>query len=176
MREVSQRWAMPADRADPLVVRDGLSVTWAGGLSQTLISGDLDAARKALGAAASEVGLCGIAGPEALVRLARDRAVLVSETGEPDLPLGWHPHGFAVTTMSDAWAVFDIAGPRAAHLVAQGAAIDLTKADASPSAALLFAGCWAILYRRFEDAARLHVERPLAPYLTNWISAASNDL
>lgn len=178
MREISKRWSPPPDRSHPVIDRHDLEITWVRGLRQTLLSGDLKAARADHAAETPEVGLCGIANEgRALVRLARDRALLVSELAdEPEIEPGWHAAGYAATPMDDAWAVLDLAGPKAASIVAQGAAVDLGRANASPSAALLFAGCWCILYRRASDRARLHVEQPFAAYMASWLNKVARSV
>ena len=52
-------------------------------------------------------------------------------------------------------------------VVAEATGADLVAG--SPSAALLFAGINAILYRMAEDRARIHVEAGFGPYLWRWL-------
>ena len=56
-----------------------------------------------------------------------------------------------------------------AEIVRESTAADLEAS--SRSAAILFAGVQAILYRRGEQRARLHVEAPFGPYLWRWLEA-----
>ncbi len=172
MREISQRWAPPPDRSGPLVERAGLEIAWVPGLRQTLVSGELAAARRELASQAVEVGLLDLAkGDAAFVRIARDRALLVDSHG-PGVA-GWQAGGYATTPVDDGWAVLDLAGEAAAGLVAQAAPLDLAQPSPSRSAALLFAGCWCLLYLRDAGCLRVHVEAPFAPYLAAWMVEAA---
>jgi hypothetical protein len=135
----------------------------------TLISGDLDAALSALAPGAPMLGLAEEAGdgPHAL-RIARSRALLV--TPEPlDAEPGWRAEGFAASAADDAWVVIEIAGQAAAHVVAQGTAVDV--AAGSPSAALWFAQRPCLLSRR-DAGFRLHAEAPFREYLWEWLAGA----
>jgi len=162
------KWTpLPAGWAEAAIRRDGFYARRVLGLGQMLVSGDLNAASAALGASAPSLGLWQVAEtPPALVRIARDRALLVSER-----PLavedGWHEQGFALSSADDAWAVLEIQGEALPDLMAEGAAGNL--AGKSPSAATLFAGVPCLLYRAAPSTARLHVEAPLLPYVWRWL-------
>jgi sarcosine oxidase gamma subunit len=136
----------------------------------TLISGALGPALEALAPGAPLVGLGGEVGQGAhALRIARDTALLA--TSEPlDAPEGWFAEGYAVSAADDAWIVFEIDGPGAADVVAQGTAADL--AAGSPSAACLFAGRPCLLSRR-GGAFRLHAEATFAEYLFEWLAGAA---
>ena len=149
------RLARPDWRAAPVL-----------GLHQTLLSGDLAAGFAALSPKLESVGLWRIAPAPAAIRIARDRALVVSSQA-PVLPWGWHDAGWAATDASDAFIVFELAGAALRSLVAEATSADLD-AD-SPSAAIQFAGVAALLYRATEDCARLHVEFPFAPYVWRWL-------
>lgn len=143
------------------------------GLGQTLLSGDLDAARAALAPGAGEVGLWGLAGEGACaVRIARDRALLVSPSPLAIAP-GWRA-GFIATPCDDGHAVLEISGPGMPQIVAEGTAADL--AAGSRSASVLFAGVSCLLYRAGPDRARLHVESPLAAYIWTWLGGWASEL
>ena len=150
----------------------GVEVKVVAGLSQALLSGPQRFGAGRLARIAAPVGFSGVAaGPIYAVAIARDRSLIVSE-GEIGLAEGWDGESAtAVTRMDDAYVVLDLAGPGLADLVGKATTLDL--ADASPSAALLFAGfsCLAYRYER-ADILRLHVERPLASALAEWMRLA----
>ncbi|MBD0416886.1 hypothetical protein [Oryzicola mucosus] len=148
----------------------GLAIRSIIGLSQSMISGDLALATMKFGVDARGVGTGGLAfGGRYSVRLARDRMLIV--TGDRVLPeQGWRDGGYALTEMSAALAVFEIRGTSANEVIKRGT--DLPVDGGSPSAALVFAGVNAILYR-FEDALRLHVDRGHAAFLWQWLGVAA---
>ena len=149
---------------------DGWSARRRPGLGQTLLSGDLNSAIAALSPGAAEVGLWAVAdAPAYAVRAARDRALLV--TPAPlDLEPGWRD-GYVATPCDDAYAVIELSGPAIVDIIAEATAVDL--GGGSRSAALLFAGVPALLYRSDPDTARLHVEAPLAAYIWTWLEGRS---
>ena len=135
---------------------------------QTLVSGDLGAARSVLAPGLVEVGLWEIAeSGAAVVRIARDRALIVSISSPPMAAPGWHDR-FAVSPCDDLYAVLEISGASVADVVAEATAVDFT--DGSRSAALLFAGVSCLLYRSGPQTARLHVESPFAAYIWTWLA------
>ena len=161
----------PALGQAQFVARD-VEVKVVGGLAQALLSGPLRFAASRLGGIAAPVGFSGVAaGPRYAAAIARDRALIVAE-GPIGLAEGWDDESAtAVTRMDDAYVVLDLEGPGLADLISKATTLDL--ADASPSAALLFAGlpCLAYRYAR-PEVLRLHVERPLAPALAEWMRLA----
>ncbi|MGO9423479.1 hypothetical protein [Roseiarcus sp.] len=166
MRETD--WA-PARRAEgTLVAKPGFSARALGGLGQTLVSGDLDAAFAGLAPGAPFVGLYGLVpeGAHAL-RIARDRALLVTPA-----PLrasdGWR-EGFCATTVDDGWVAIEVEGKGASLVLMQGTAADLSAG--SPSAAVLFAGRRCLIART-ERGFRLHVEAPWIEALATWLDGA----
>ena len=160
-------WTPAPDWSESRLEREGWQVHAVAGLRQTLVSGDLGRARAAFAPDAAEVGLWSIATPPCLVRIARDRALLVSES-PPGIADGWNAEGWAASDVTDGWQVLDISGPEAVDIVREGTAADLDAG--SPSAAVRFAGITGVLVCRTEaGAARLHVERSLAPYLWRWL-------
>ncbi len=139
-------------------------------LHRLLVSGDLDAARSGIAPKAAEVGLWQVAaGTPLMLRIARDRALFVSEAPPEILP-GWHAAGYGVSQATDGWRAIAVQGPRAGSLISQGTGIDL---DAqSRSAALTFAGIACLLHREAEDRAILHCEAAHAAYLWEWLRGA----
>jgi hypothetical protein len=150
----------------------GVAVTVVAGLSQALLSGPQRFGAGRLAGIAAPVGYSGLAsGPRYAVAIARDRSLLVSE-GANALAEGWDAESAtAVTRIDDAFVVLDLEGPGLADLVSKATTLDF--ADASPSAALLFAGLPCLAYRCARAGLlRLHVERPLACGLAEWMRIA----
>ena len=107
MREM--RWSPPRGGAGLLIDRPRLTARRLGGLGQTLISGDLDAAVAGLAPAAPMLGLYALlpAGAHAL-RIGRMSALLVTPA-----PLsvadGWRD-GWCATGVDDGWAAVEVSG------------------------------------------------------------------
>jgi sarcosine oxidase gamma subunit len=161
------KWTPVADRSASRLVRPGWTASCVEGLSQILLSGDLEAAFAAFDPRPASVGLWGIASPErAAIRIGRDRALLATQAPVA-LDAGWRSEGFAASDASDACAVLSLSGAELRELVAEATAADLDAG--SPSAAILFAGVPALLYRVAEAEARLHVEAALWPYVWRWL-------
>jgi hypothetical protein len=73
--------------------------------------------------------------------------------------------------MDDAFVVLDLEGSGLADLISKTTTLDF--ADASPSAALAFAGLPCLAYRfARSDVLRLHMERPLSAALAAWMRLA----
>jgi sarcosine oxidase gamma subunit len=162
------KWPALPDWEFAGIEREGWRARPVLGLSQVLVSGDFGAALVAHAPGATEVGLWAVAeGDPVALRIARDRVLLVG-SGPLDVPLGWNG-SWAASTAGDAWFVVDMEGPAMADVIREGTAADLDAS--SPSAAILFAGVQAILYRRADRRARLHVEAPHGPYLWRWLEA-----
>lgn len=165
MRDRGKFWT-PAPAEDAVLSGRGFEARCVNGLGQTLLSGDVHAAVSALAPSADEVGLWDIASGEACsVRLSRDRALLVTRK-RLDIAPGWRD-GFVATPCDDAYAVVDFLGDEREEIIAEAASANLEAG--SRSAALLFAGVPALLYRIATDVARLHVERPLLAYIWAWL-------
>ncbi len=166
MRETN--WA-PARRAEgTLVARPGFSARARTGLGQTLISGALDAALKALAPGAPLIGLYGLApdGAHAL-RIARDRALIVTPAPIAAAD-GWR-EGWSATSLDDGWVAIEVEGEGAPLVLMQGASVDLSAG--SPSAAALFAGLRTLIART-QAGFRLHVEAPWLEALMTWLDGA----
>ncbi len=135
----------------------------------TLISGDLDAAIRALAPGAPKVGFAAEIGADAhALRIAREKALLA--TPAPlDADPGWRAEGFCASAADGAWTAFEISGPGAAHVIAQGTPVDPNAGSAS--AAALFAGRTALVSRS-GDAFRLVVETAFREYYWEWLAGA----
>lgn len=168
MPDPATAWAPPPDPATRRIEVPGLAVRQILGSSQTLVSGDLAAAAARAGVSAEGVGALGLAEGETYsVRLARDRMLIVG-TGETPLAAGWDPAGFAVTATDAGLAVFEIAGPLAEAVVARATTLPI--AGTGPSAAVVFAGIAAVLYRHgTTETLRLHVDRGHAAFVWDWL-------
>lgn len=151
--------------------RDGVSIRSQLGLTQHVVSGDLEAFSAAHGVGLP-VGLLEKAeGQRYAARTARDRMIAV---GIPDaeVRIGWNDAGYAITRMSSALHMFELSGANALAIVSRACSAD--PRDPGPSAAVLFAGVTACLYRYGDpETMRLHVDRALAHYLWSWMKAQS---
>ena len=162
MREM--RWSPPRGGAELLIDRPRLTARRLGGLGQTLISGDLDAAVAGLAPAAPMLGLYALlpAGAHAL-RIGRTTALLVTPA-----PLavadGWRD-GWCATGVDDGWAGVEVSGEDAAQALMQATSADL--ASGSPSAAVLVFGLRGLLART-PSGFRVHVEAPWLETLRSW--------
>ena len=161
----------PAEGQAQFMAR-GVKAKVVADLSQALLSGPQRFGAGRFAGIDAPVGYSGLAsGPSYAVAIARDRSLIVSE-GAIALAEGWDAESAtAVTRMDDAFVVLDLEGPGLADLLSKATTLDF--ADASPSAALTFAGlpCLAYRYAR-SDVLRLHVERPLACALAEWMRVA----
>ncbi len=103
--------------------------------------------------------------------LAPDRALFVSDSSAAP------PDADFVSDMTDGLAVFEIAGGRAASIVAMSCTLDPNGPALAPGscAQTLFGGVKVLLYA--SDAKfRLHAERQFAAYLLEWFSQAASAL
>jgi heterotetrameric sarcosine oxidase gamma subunit len=104
--------------------------------------------------------------------LAPDRALLVGNTA-PATP----PDGAFVSDVTDGIAVFEIAGARAAEVLAMGGPLDprgpaLARGSCAQT---VFAGVKVTLYAYGpEGTFRLHAERSLAAFLLAWFQQAAS--
>ncbi len=145
---------------------EGLTVRLLPPVPQVMVSGDL-AALCAAHQLTAPVGLLShVDQPRHALRLARNRMLVVGMT--MDHAAGGWSDGVAVTPMTGALAVVEMAGPNRMQVFARASAID--PRSESPSAALHFAGVNAALCRT-SDTLRLHLDLGLVPYLMDWIAA-----
>jgi hypothetical protein len=166
MREME--WPPARGGAGLLIDRQRLTVRSLGGLGQTLISGDLDAAAATLAPGAPMLGLYALlpAGAHAL-RIGRTSALLVTPA-----PLsfvdGWRD-GWCATSVDDGWAAVEISGADAAQALMQATSADL--AWGSPSAAAMIFGLRGLLART-SAGFRVHIEASWLETLLGWLDAA----
>lgn len=162
MLDRSDFWTVPPEALHG----EGLSVRLLPPLPQVMVSGDLDGYAAAHGLPPTAGLLAEVTGRRYALRLARNRMLAVGIDLDPAAG-GW-VDGAALTPMTGALAVVEIAGENAMALLARATAID--PRQSSPSAALMFAGATAVLYRR-DQGLRLHLDRGLVPYMMNWCAA-----
>jgi hypothetical protein len=163
MREME--WPPARRGAELLINRQQLVARRLGGLGQTLISGDLDAAVAALAPGAPMLGLYALASESAhALRIARTSALLV--TPAPLSVLESWRDGWCATSVDDAWAAVEISGADAAQTLMQATSADL--ASGSPSAAALVFGLRGLIART-SSGFRVHVESPWLETLLAWL-------
>jgi hypothetical protein len=163
MREME--WPAPRGGAELLIDRQRLRARRLGGLGQTLISGDLEAAVAALAPGASMLGLYALApeGAHAL-RIGRTSALLVTPAPLVSIA-GWRT-GWCSTCVDDGWAAVEVSGEDAAGALMQATSADL--ASGSPSAAVFVFGLRALLTKT-PAGFRIHVESPWLETLLGWL-------
>lgn len=117
--------------------------------------------------------MCG--GDRYALRLAPDRLLFVCRGAVPETP-GWSTDGVAITDVSDGLLLFDVTGPAAPDVMALGADYDFTSKASLPgeSAAMLFAGL-KVSVAQIATGWRLHIERPYAAALWQWLEHATQD-
>ena len=163
MREME--WPPARGVAGHLIDRQRLNARRIGGLGQTLISGNLDAAIAEIAPGAPMLGLYALApeGAHAL-RIGRTSALLVTPA-----PLaaadGWRD-GWCATSVDDGWAAVEISGTDAAQALMQATSANL--ASGSPSAAVLVFGLRGLLART-ASGFRVHVESSWLETLLAWL-------
>ena len=127
------KWTPVPDWSAARLTRPGWNAAWLGGLFQTLMSGDLDAAFARLAPKPASIGLWRIARAPAAIRIGRDRALLVSSRAIA-MDWGWREGGWAATDASDAYSVLSLAGPALRSIIAEATSADIDAS--SPSAAI----------------------------------------
>ena len=163
MREME--WPPARGGAGLLIDRQRLNARRIGGLGQTLISGNLDAAIAEIAPGAPMLGLYALApeGAHAL-RIGRTSALLVTPA-----PLaaadGWRD-GWCATSVDDGWAAVEVSGADAAQALMQATSANL--ASGSPSAAVLVFGLRGLLART-ASGFRVHVESSWLETLLAWL-------
>ena len=161
MREM--RWSPPRGGAGLLIDRPRLTARRLGGLGQTLISGDLDAAILAPGAPL--LGLYALA-PESAHALRIGRASALLVTPAPLVTAdGWRD-GWCATSVDDGWAAVEVSGANAPQALMQATSAD--PASDSPSAAVFVFGLRGLLART-PSGFRVHVEAPWLETLLAWL-------
>jgi hypothetical protein len=162
MREME--WPPARGGAELLIDRQRINARRLGGLGQTFISGDLDAAIAEVAPAAPMLGLYALApeGAHAL-RIGRMSALLITPA-----PLsivdGWRD-GWCATSVDDGWAAVEVSGADAAQALMQATSADL--ASGSPSAAVIFFGLRGLIVKT-PSGFRVHIEASFLETLLTW--------
>ena len=166
-QDTAQLWSPYPDWTHAVIEKDGWLARPILGFHQLTVNGNVGAARAALAPEAKEVGLWGVAeGDPYLVRLAHDRALLVSQ--HPVQTVGtWQAAGWVASGSNDATLLFGLSGAAVGLVVSEATSANLS--SGSPSASVLFAGVTVALYRSSDDCACVHVATDLAPYLWRWL-------
>lgn len=161
-------WSPVPDWSRASIRHEGLSIAALAPQAAWLVSGDLAAFLERRGIR------FGDAGDRYALRLAPDRLLLVSidGAGADGVTLGWSD-GCAVTDVSDGYVLLDISGPAASELMRLGALHDFETGSETASAAMLFAGQRVVL-ARIPQGWRLHVERPNAAAIWQWLQRAAS--
>jgi hypothetical protein len=151
--------------AELLIDRPRLTARSLGGLGQTLISGNLDAAITEIAPGAPMLGLFGFA-PESAhaLRIGRASALLVTPTPISVVD-GWRDR-WCATSVDDAWAAVEISGADAPQALMQATSADL--ASGSPSATVLVFGLPGLLAKT-PSGFRVHVQAPWLETLLAWL-------
>ena len=163
MREME--WPPARGGAGRLIERQRLTARRLGGLGQTLISGNLDAAIADLTPGAPMLGLYALAPASAhALRIGRTSALLVTPA-----PLsasdGWRD-GWCATSVDDGWAAVEVSGADAPQALMQATSADLP--SGSPSAAVFIFGLRGLLART-PYGFRVHIESPWLETLLTWL-------
>jgi heterotetrameric sarcosine oxidase gamma subunit len=163
-------WSPVPDWSRATIQHDGLNIAAVAPQAAWLVSGNLAAFLDRRGVRFGDVG------DRYALRLAPDRLLFVSLDGvaTDGMTFGWSEEGCAITDVGDGYVLLDISGPAARELMQQGALHDFEANPDTGSAAMLFAGQKVILARIQQDW-RLHVERPNAAAIWQWLQRAASE-
>jgi hypothetical protein len=163
MREME--WPAARGGAELLIDRQRLTARRLGGLGQTLISGNLDAAIAGLAPGAPMLGLYALPPASAhALRIGRASALLVTPT-PISVVEGWRD-GWCATSVDDGWAAVEVSGADAPQALMQATSADL--ASGSPSAAIFVFGLRGLIAHT-PCGFRVHVETPWLDTLLTWL-------
>ncbi|RWO55338.1 hypothetical protein [Mesorhizobium sp.] len=170
MRDHAAKWPVAPNWETARLETQALSIHVVIDLDQQLVGGNLGAWSAAAESDGIGAGAFAItAGDPYCVRLARDQLLWVGHSLAATAG-GWCEEGYTATDVGAGLQVFEVSGPAAPSLMQRATALDL--AVSSPSAAMLFAGVTAIVYRyRYTDTFRVHVDRALATHVWTWFQA-----
>jgi heterotetrameric sarcosine oxidase gamma subunit len=170
MRDRGLFWSPVPDWSRASIRHDGLNIATVAPQLAWLVSGNLAAFLEQRGVR------FGDAGERYALRLAPDRLLFVSMDGAAadGGTFGWSEDGCAVTDVSDGYLLLDITGSAASELMRLGALHDFETQPDTASAAMLFAGQRVIL-ARIQQGWRLHVERPNAAAIWQWLQRAASE-
>jgi len=159
-------WSPVPDWPQAGIRHEGLIVAALAPLAAWLVSGNLAAFLERHGVRFSD------ASDRYALRLAPDRLLFVSMNGADVTAFGWSD-GCAVTDVSDSYVLLDVTGPVALDLMRMGALHDFEAVSDTASAATLFAG-QRVIVARIPQGWRLHVERPNAAAIWQWLQRAAS--
>ncbi|MBZ7926031.1 sarcosine oxidase subunit gamma family protein [Ensifer adhaerens] len=167
MLDNSRKWKPEPDWNSACLTGRAVDVRAVSGLTQHLVSGDIERFRERHGLA-KDIGALGLAtGERYAVRVARDRLLVVGLQAS-ECAAGWHQDGYGVTALGSAQRVFEARGEGVRDLLARATTIDPD--NAGPCAALQFCGLTCSVYFHGDtQALRVHVDRGLAAYLWEWL-------
>jgi heterotetrameric sarcosine oxidase gamma subunit len=170
-------WSPVPDWSAAGIRRPGLDIAVARAGAIWLVSGDLAMFLTQHHDGADCIGPRDtIAADRYALRLAPDRLLFVHRAAAQTVPeaLGWSNDGLALTDVSDGILLFDVTGPAAPDVMAQGAEYDFTSKTTLPTeaATMLFAGL-KVSIARIPAGWRLHIERPYAAALWQWLEHAT---
>jgi heterotetrameric sarcosine oxidase gamma subunit len=163
-------WSPLPDWARAAIQHEELNIAASAPQVAWLVSGNLAAFLERRGAR------FGDASERYALRLAPDRLLFVSMDGAATdgMAFGWSEDGCAITDISDGYVLLDISGPAAPELMRLGAVHDFEGGPETGSAAMSFAGQRVIL-ARIPQGWRLHVERPDAAAIWQWLQRAASE-
>jgi heterotetrameric sarcosine oxidase gamma subunit len=170
MRDRGLFWSPVPDWSRASIQHEGLNIAAVVPQAAWLVSGNLLAFLERRGVR------FGDAGGRYALRLAPDRLLFVAVDGAATdgVTFGWSEDGCAITDVSDGHVLLDITGPAAPELMRLGALHDFEATSDTASAAMLFAGQRVIL-ARIQQGWRLHVERPNAAAIWQWLQRAASE-
>ena len=170
MRDRGLFWSPVPDWSRASIQHEGLNIAAVVPQAAWLVSGNLLAFLERRGVR------FGDAGGRYALRLAPDRLLFVSVDGAAadGVTFGWSEDGCAITDVSDGYVLLDITGPAAPELMRLGALHDFEATSDTASAAMQFAGQRVIL-ARIRQGWRLHVERPNAAAIWQWLQRAASE-
>ena len=167
MRDRGLFWSPVPDWSRASIRHEELSIAALAPQAAWLVSGNLAAFLE------QRSVRFGDAGDRYALRLAPDRLLFVSLDGADNVAFGWSDGG-AVTDVSDGYVLLDVTGLVAPELMRLGALHDFETRSETASAAMLFAGQRVVL-ARVPQGWRLHVERPNAAAIWQWLQRAASE-
>ena len=163
-------WSPVPDWSRATIRHDGLNIAALAPQAAWLVSGNLATFLDRRGVRFGDTG------DRYALRLAPDRLLFVSVDDAPadGATFGWFEDGCAVTDVSDGYVLLDITGSAASELMRLGALHDFEARSDTASASMLFAGQRVVL-ARIQQGWRLHVERPNAAAIWQWLQRAASE-
>ncbi|KQU81768.1 hypothetical protein ASD00_35045 [Ensifer sp. Root31] len=166
MLDNSHKWKPEPDWGSAHLSGRTIEVRAVTGLTQLLVSGEIDGFRSRHGLG-NDIGALGLAtGERYAVRVARDRLLAVGILAS-ECACGWYDDGYCVTAFGSAQRVFEARGKGVRDLLARATSIDLD--NPGPCATLKFCDLTCSVYFYEDTTLRIHVDRGLAGYLWEWL-------